>query len=707
MTAKSEALPAATLLLLIAAAFSPAFFAGFVWDDSVFLLDAKPVRAADGLLDIWFKPSSMVEGHYWPLVYTSFWLEHKLWGFTAAGFHATNVLLHCINTIILWRLLARLAAPGAFFVAAVFAVHPAHAEPVVWVISRKDLLGALFYLLAFACWLRFREQARTGASFFHSRAYLAMLALFIAGMLSKSFVVTLPAALLVWVWWRRGRIGAQDLAQTAPLFLLGLLIVIADLSFYFSRAVLPFDYSFAERLLIASKALWFYAGKLLWPWPLPIIYPKWELAPERLLSWLPLLSAAALALTLYLARHRIGRGPLAGVLFFAITLSPVLGFANNSYMGISFVADRYQYLASAGLLAALVAAAVAACRRFAVGATLLYGEKGGAIAARALAASLLAAYGALTFQQARVYRDPLVFFNHIRVFNPAEYHGHYNFGLALMERKRYREAEEPTRRAIEIAPDSGPAYQNLAVIMHNLNRNDETLAALKKATELADRQTAEQYYHIGHIAAEVGRYDEAESYLLRSLEMEPGHGEAKNKLVSVYLDAGRPADALALDPNLGAALKRVAATHFNEKRYDDALRYYRYAAAIEPDDVWTHVHRGMTLLQLQRLPEAQADFERVLELEPSHLQAMSQLAMLYFQTRRYPPALKLFQKIVAATPDNAEAHSNLGSALAQSGRLQEAILRFERALQLDPSLSSAGYNLKLAREKLDGEGARR
>ena len=710
------------LAAMVVAAFWPALNAAFVWDDSIFLLEAEPVQEWGGLWDIWFNPSSMAEGHYWPLVYSSFWLEHKLWGYNAAGFHATNLLLHIVNSLLLWGLAKRLALPGAWLVAAVFALHPVHAEPVVWVISRKDLLGALFYLLAAGAWLNYKETGRGD---------LLVMGLFVAGLLSKSFVVTLPAALLALAWWQAGRITRVDLAQTAPLFLVGLAITAFDLWFYFGRALLAFDHSLAERLIIAGKSLWFYAGQLLWPHPLPIIYPRFDVNPWTLWNWLPLLGALALALGLWLARGRIGRGPLAGALFFAITLSPALGLANNSYMAITFVADRYQYLASAGLLAAGVAGAVLGWRWLAA---LAWGGAGGAgsgaadragqgdadwarasggarpwrrwlarYGAGALAAALLAVYGALCFRQAEVYRDALAFFGHIRTLNPGEYHGHYNLGLALMERGRYAEAEEPTRRAIALEPESSSAHQNLAVIMHNLGRYDETLAALRQATSLADKRTAEQFYHLGHIAAQVAHYEEAEEYLRQALDLEPDHLEAKQELLFVYLDAGRHEDARALRPGLEETLRQGAAVHYSQGEPEEALRLYRHLAALAPGRAEDQAALGGLLLELGRAQEAQASLERALALDPEALGALAQLATLHFKAGRFGQAEALFARVLALQPDNAEAHSNLGSALAQAGRYAEAIARFERALELDPGLASARANLDLARARL-GQG---
>ena len=144
--------------LLVLVSYLPAMLArDFVWDDLP-MIGTPAVREPGGLRQIWFSPGEIhAEGHYWPLVYTTFWIEHKLWGFKPAGFHMVNVLLHLANTLLLWRLLRGQAVPGAWLVAAVFALHPVRVESVAWIIERKDVLSGLFYLLAAAAWIRFAE----------------------------------------------------------------------------------------------------------------------------------------------------------------------------------------------------------------------------------------------------------------------------------------------------------------------------------------------------------------------------------------------------------------------------------------------------------------------------------------------------------------------------------------------------------------------
>ena len=218
------ALAALALGLLAGVCYLPAMlWGGFVWDDPIWF-QSRAVLEWSGLGDIWSWPSRIHrEAHYWPLTYTTFWLEHKMWGLAPAGYHIVNVLLHLLNTLLVWRLLLRLAVPGAWVAAAVFATHPTHVESVAWIIERKDVLSGLFYLAAVLVWLRFLEQSRPW------RYGLALL-LFAAGLLSKSIVVTLPVALLIVQWWKEGCITVRDLRRVAPFFLVALIITAVDLS---------------------------------------------------------------------------------------------------------------------------------------------------------------------------------------------------------------------------------------------------------------------------------------------------------------------------------------------------------------------------------------------------------------------------------------------------------------------------------------------
>ena len=533
-----DALGILALGLLVVGCYFPAFFAGFVWDDRVFT-EARAVRDLDGLWRIYFFPAEIEdEAHYWPLVYTTFWLEHKLWGYDPTGYHVVNVLLHLVNTLLLWRLIARLNAPGAWIVAAVFAVHPLHVESVAWVIERKDMLSGMFYLAAFSAYIRFVSERS-------SRRYLLALFLFALGLLCKSIVVTLPAALLIYHWWQRGRIIGADLIGLAPFFAVGLIVAVADVSFAASREPLDFGYSMVERVLIAARALWFYAGKLLWPVDLAVIYPHWDVNAADPWAWGYVLTAFAVVLALYGFRHRIGRGPLAGALFFAVTLSPVLGFVDFGYMQFSFVADRYQYLAGIGVMAVLICVAT-----HGVGRLPEVWRKGAAV----LVAAVLVALGILTYRHTGIYRDGVTFFTHIIAHNPTAREAHRNLGEALTKQGRWEEAlavfrvavaqnpnearehsnvgaalimngrldeaEEPFRHALQLDPRSKYALQNLAALEVKRQRYGEALDLYRRLVEVVPRNPS-AHHGLGTALYFLGRLDEALDALERALALDP------------------------------------------------------------------------------------------------------------------------------------------------------------------------------------------
>ena len=276
------------------------------------------------------------------------------------------------------------------------------------------------------------------------RRYGCSLALYAAALLSKSIAITLPAALLIWPWWKQGRVTSTDLLRLVPFGVVGLVITVGDLSFYQSVEPLSLGYSFIERTLIATRALWFYAGKLLWPSELAFTYPLWGIRVADPLAWGYPIAAVALVVALWYFRQQLGRGPLAGALFFAVTLLPVLGFVDYGYMQFSFVADRFQYLAGIGILAIVIGMAA-----YGVGRLSDLWQKG----ALGVAVVALAVLGLLTWRQANLYRDHETLHRHIIALNPQARDAHLNLGILLYNQARYEEALEIARIAVEQRPD--------------------------------------------------------------------------------------------------------------------------------------------------------------------------------------------------------------------------------------------------------------
>jgi hypothetical protein len=129
---------AVLLFAATAIAYARVLDAGFVWDDFLYVVDNPTLRDLDGLRSIWLDPRA--NSQYYPLVFTSFWVEYHLWQLEPIGYHVTNVLLHAVDALLVWVLLRRLSLPGAWLAAAVFALHPTHVESVAWVSERKNVL---------------------------------------------------------------------------------------------------------------------------------------------------------------------------------------------------------------------------------------------------------------------------------------------------------------------------------------------------------------------------------------------------------------------------------------------------------------------------------------------------------------------------------------------------------------------------------------
>ena len=561
------ALPGAALCLLVAVSYFPALSAGFVWDD-VILTRTAPLHTWSWLAQIWFTPRGLIqqEAHYWPLLYTLFWLEHKLWGLAPLGYHLVNLLLHTGVVLLLWRLLRRLEVPGAWFAAAVFAVHPLHVESVAWVIGRKDMLATVFYLAAVLAYIRFTEMPRGRRRGGH---YLLAVALFVLGLLSKSIAITLPAALLLWHWWRHGRVTMADFRRTLPFFLVGLGIALADYAYYVGIDPISFAYSPLERGLIAARALAFYAGKLLWPAGLTGVYPRWEPGIGDALAWGGAVGGAAVVAVLWRCRRQLGRGPLAGVLFFVVALSPTLGFVDFGYMQFSFVADRYQYLAGIGLIAVVAAAASRACQ-LCLGALPAHRTRPARMAIGAAGAAILAVAGLLTWNHAGIYRNPGTFFTHVITHNPQARSAHHNLGNYLQAEGRDLEAQAAYDTALELRPDDPALLINIGSMLSKQGRQEEALARFR--------------------------------------------------------------EALRLNPQHQTGMRNLAAVLINQKRYTEGVAAAQKMIARYPNSATAHHLAGFGLFYLNRKAEALQHYDRALALEPNLKTAREQRKRFFEST---------------------------------------------------------------------------
>jgi tetratricopeptide (TPR) repeat protein len=501
------------LVLMTTVAYLPAFQAGFIFDDDVHVTGNLALRSLNGLGQIWSQPSATPQ--YYPLVHTSFWLEYHLWGLNPAGYHVINVLLHALAAVLLWRALVRLQVPGSWLAAGIFALHPVAVESVAWVTERKNVLSAVFYFAAALVWWRWDDPVmpdeRAGSQDGKVRPargwYFLALALFLAALLSKTVTCSLPAALLLVSWWKRGRLELREFGSLLPFFVVGagLALVTSRLEHTQVGASGPeWAFNLPDRCLIAGRALCFYAGKLCWPAHLTYIYPRWQVNAGVWWQWLFPTAVLAVMGLLWGLRRRLGRGPLVAVLFFAGTLLPALGFSNIYFMRYSLVADHFQYLAGTGLI--VLAAAGLANGRRPVPSLGAPGQSAWPSWRAAAVVGLLLTLGTLTWRQCGMYAGPETLWETTLQRNPRAWMAHDNLGEFLMQQGREDEAVAHWKQAIKVKPDDAVAY-----------------------------------YNLGMAASQSGRVAEAIAFYQQALDLDPNQVEADNKLAWILATSPLPA----------------------------------------------------------------------------------------------------------------------------------------------------------------------
>ncbi len=504
---------AALIVAVVLIAYAPVSGCGFVWDDDDYVTQNPVLRSLPGLWRSWFEPTSLPQ--YYPLVHTSFWLEYRLWGTAPLGYHVVNVLLHAGSALVLWRLLTRLAVPGALLGALWFAVHPVHVESVAWVTERKNVLSLLCYLLAARSFLRWHEGLCP-------RGWWRATAWFVAALLSKTVTASLPAALLVVLWWRHGRIGRRELLALAPWFALGAVLgwFTVHLEATHVGAAAALQLQPLERLLIAGRAVWFYLASLLWPWPLCFNYPRWQLDTGSLVQWSFVLTAVAAPLLACWQRRRVGRGPLAVMLLFGGTLVPAIGFFDVYPFRFSFVADHFQYHASVAVIAAAAALLVRCTPRS-------WPERAAAALGGVVALALLV----LTMRLIPNYRDEETLWQATLRCNPQSVVALVNLAGKALAAGDIEATASLSERALAIDPRSYESLANLGAVAHR--RND--LETARRFYEQAYAIKADYATNLRNLAAlhlQQGRAAEALPLVQRAVEMDPDFYDGRVTLTS-------------------------------------------------------------------------------------------------------------------------------------------------------------------------------
>jgi protein O-mannosyl-transferase len=616
------------LVIVVAATFAAAVGNDFVnYDDDTYVT-ANPHLRQGGATGIAWALGSTMASNWHPLTWLSHMLDYRLFGQRPWGHHLSSVLLHVLNTLLVFVVFRRLTGAlwRPLFLATFFGLHPLHVQSVAWIAERKDVLSALFFLLSLWAYAGYaqldggRRRLRYGLS----------LLLFALGLLAKPMLVTLPVVLLLLDTWPLARwrtLGPRQLLLEKTPFLL-LAAVSAAITFWVQRAGggmadlvrLPVGDRVQNVLLAYPR----YVGKLLWPAELAVLYPfrgGWSL------GWVIGAALLLVAPTVAVVRWRRGRPYLlVGWFWFVGMLVPVIGIVQ---VGQQTMADRYMYLPMLGLLlpATWGLAELAAGRR----------RRKRALTVLAVGAALACAVA--SYREIGHWRDSEALFQRAVAVTGGSATSFYKLGLALNEKNKLDEAYQRLQQSLALDPGAYPALAGLGVVCNRQGRVDEAIAWLAAALE-RNPGAAESRYQLGTALDKKGRFVEAIAQYEQALRLDP-------ELVDAHL-------------GIGVALGR-------QGRIGEAVARFERALAIDPTNAPAHYDLGMAHVMRGQLEAAAAAFRESLRIAPNNPDAHNNLGLVLVAQAKPGEAAREFAEALRLKPDHERARRNLQDVLSGHG----------------------------------------
>jgi tetratricopeptide (TPR) repeat protein len=661
------------------------------YDDPVYVTENPRVLEGLNWESIKWAFTSIYGSNWFPLTWLSLMLDRQLFGVNPGTFHLINVVLHTVNAIVLFIILSRCTKDiwPSFFTAVVFGLHPLHVESVAWIAERKDVLSTLFWMLTMLGYIRYVEKPTV-------RRYMIVLAAFIAGLMSKPMLVTLPFVLLLVDYWPLQRIRLSRnirqenpdqrnntrtisflVLEKVPLFVLSAASCVMTLIAQKSKgAVSSFEVlSLSDRLTNALVSYTSYIGKMFWPTGLAIFYPH----PQDNIPLLKIVISTMILFAVSLAvifSCRKKRYLLVGWLWYLGTLVPVIGLVQ---VGAQAMADRYAYIPVIGLsimIAWSVRDIVSKWR---------YKNVIVVTAGVLICATLMVC----TYRQLRYWQNNETLFTHTLDVTSDNYIAHNNIGIALAGDGDLEQAMKHFKETLKIKPRDTDALFNLAGALVKLGKPNEAMVHYNRVLELKP-DDAQTYNALAIVQVQQGDYVQAISIYRKALQKNPESALLHGGLGSALLETGQ------LDPAVTALqtsikLKPISQTYCNlgmavsfKGELTKAIEYYKKAIRLDAKNAKAHYNLGNAMLAQVKLAEATAQYKKALSIDPNYAKAHGNLAVALAQQGKSGEAMKHFAEVVRLQPDSPDAHFNLAGALLEQGRTEEAIEQCRQVLRLQP-----------------------
>jgi hypothetical protein len=448
--------------------YGPVLHGSWLWDDDYLLQKNDLIHDPDGLWNIWFSPTTLID--YFPITVSLEWLEWQIWPDDPFCYHLTNVILHVGSALLIWYLFSKLGLRLAWLGGLFFAIHPVMVESVAWMAEIKNTLSMPPFLLALCAWIDYDRREK-------SEHYYLALALFFFAMLCKTTMVMFPVLILVYAWWKHGRITWRDVWRTTPFFAISLAVsvtLILLLRHGVGEETIPLG-GLLSRLACAGTSMLFYFSRCFLPVLLLPIYPQWKVNPPELWQFTPWLILGVAIYGLWTRRQCWARDVLFGFGFFVINLAPFVGFRAISFMRFAWVMDHFLYLPIIGLLGLFVAVLGQVETRLSTG-PRRYVKGGVAIVAIVFAVG--------SHQYAKTFISSRTQWTYTIQRFPNAWPAHNNLGNAFSDAGLLADAGEQYKEALRINPGYPEAHNNLGIVLAKTGHVPEAVAEFQEALRL-------------------------------------------------------------------------------------------------------------------------------------------------------------------------------------------------------------------------------
>ncbi|MDD3877439.1 MAG: tetratricopeptide repeat protein [Bacteroidales bacterium] len=600
------------ILLLTIVVFSNIIYNNFIYyDDDVYVLENSIIKdfSVKGIITIF---TSFYYYGYIPITLFTYALEYFLWDNLPYPYLITNLLFHLINTILVYRFIYAVSKKSgtALIASLFFAIHPLHVESVVWIAERKDLLYALFYLLASISYIKYLTNN------YKLRYLFYTLLLITISMLSKPAGVTFPALLLLLDYYFKREINKKVIAEK-----LFFLFIMALFGAYYFMVKTPthiekIEFTFLDRIFLGGYSFMFYTIKSFVPSKLSLLYPypvQGVVLPAiyYIATVISIVIVSALCFYVY-KNYKKSRQLIFGSMFFLIHISLVLHIV-NSIGGVVVTADRYTYLPYIGLF-------------FLAGASYSHLESG-FYKKMMLSFLLICAFtfSYISHERVKVWRDGESIFKDAIAKYPEAWLAYNNIGVIYNKKKMYQEAVVYFDNAIKYNPKYVKAHYNRGNSKLELGLNSEAIIDFTRAIELDGRHYM-AYYNRGLAKHRMDLNQEAIIDYTKAIELDTNYAEAYNSrgwtwfLTNEYEKAMADFDrAILLKPTLDIAYNNRGWLKFTMNDFQGALNDYDMALAQNPDFELPYINRGWLRYQSKDYLGALTDFNVAIDINPENI----------------------------------------------------------------------------------------